>query len=1055
MKHFFAIALCIFFTAQLQAQSFAINTDGSTANSSSLLDVKSTDKGVLIPRMSKAQKNTIASPATGLLIFQNSPDSVGFYYYNGSNWLWLATANNITGWSTTGNAGTDTAVNFIGTTTTMPLRFKQNSQWTGQLNSNTANYFIGADAGKNNTLGTNNIGFGSGALNNNTTSVGNTSVGDSALYTQSFNNSNTAFISYNTAIGSKALYNNQPSSAFDGIYNTASGSEALFKNTTGIGNSALGYAASRENTTGYYNVAIGVSALSNIIKGGNNTAVGTGAGSGFAGSSDSVSLTTFIGNSAGGFNSRDKVVGIGYGALTFNGLGSTNLNEGKENTAVGFSAMQFFTKGSRNTALGHNAMFGLSGSGSTGNDNIGIGDSTLAGTTSAFSNVAVGNYALSKNKTASRNVAIGDSAMYSQSFTNANVSYFQDNTAIGSKALFYNQPTTSINGAKNTAIGSEALYLNTTGQENTAMGTGALHNNITGSGNTATGRSSNRLSKSGFYNSYFGFESGYTDSTGSTNTGLGAFAMREHRSGNSNVAIGYGALYNDTTGSNKVAIGGQALFNDRSTTLPNTAVGQNALGSTSTGNGNTAIGYSAAITNSTGSRNTIIGYEAAPGGNASGVTAVGFMAAKGSFNGSNIVAIGDSALYASTQANNMAVGSQALRNLNGGNSNTALGKRAMYNAVGNTQNVAVGQSALDSLSSGNLNTAVGYNTGFFSTGSSHTLMGWNANVLINGLSNATAIGANAAAAQSNSLILGSISGINSAAATINVGIGNNTPDARLHIVRNGASGGSYLASGLIIEDNATSYIQLSHPNTAQTGIFSGNASTTNRSGITFNADSSVNILAGGNTPRMYVSNIGNIGINESSPDARLHIVRNGSSGGTYQSESGLIMENSSIFTMQFSTPNGSPALIRSGNASTPQRSGITFEADSSINFNSGGSLNRMIIDNTGYIGVRTSTPASYLDVAGSAGNAISTSTASTTLDDQDHTHIILPTASAVVITLPAASSCTRREYTIVNQDNSVQAISSYLDFTGAASITLLANSSITIQSNGTSWYRIR
>lgn len=225
--------------------------------------------------------------------------------------------------------------------------------------------------------------------------------------------------------------------------------------------------------------------------------------------------------------------------------------------------------------------------------------------------------------------------------------------------------------------------------------------------------------------------------------------------------------------------------------------------------------------------------------------------------------------------------------------------------------------------------------------------------------------------------------------------------------------------------------------------------------MTFNADSSLDLLAGGNSNRIHVSNTGNIGINTTTPDARFHIVRNGSSGGTYQPESGLILENSSIFTLQFSTPNGSPALIRSGNASTPQRSGITFEADSSINFNSGGSLNRMIIDNTGYVGVRTSAPVSYLDVAGSAGNAISTSTVSTTLDDLDHTHIILPTVSAVLITLPAASSCARREYTIVNQDNSVQVISSYLDFTGTPSITLLANSSITVQSNGTSWYRIR
>ncbi|MBK7433772.1 MAG: hypothetical protein IPI66_07615 [Chitinophagaceae bacterium] len=60
------------------SQSLAINTDGSSADASAILHVKSTVKGMIIPSMSKTDKNTIPSPATGLLIFQNAPDSVGF-----------------------------------------------------------------------------------------------------------------------------------------------------------------------------------------------------------------------------------------------------------------------------------------------------------------------------------------------------------------------------------------------------------------------------------------------------------------------------------------------------------------------------------------------------------------------------------------------------------------------------------------------------------------------------------------------------------------------------------------------------------------------------------------------------------------------------------------------------------------------------------------------------------------------------------------------------------------------------------------------------------------
>jgi len=79
---FFAI------TVISQAQSVGINSDGSSPNGSAMLDVSSTTKGFLPPRMTKAQRNAISSPspANGLLIFQT--DSVpGYYYYNGTSWI--------------------------------------------------------------------------------------------------------------------------------------------------------------------------------------------------------------------------------------------------------------------------------------------------------------------------------------------------------------------------------------------------------------------------------------------------------------------------------------------------------------------------------------------------------------------------------------------------------------------------------------------------------------------------------------------------------------------------------------------------------------------------------------------------------------------------------------------------------------------------------------------------------------------------------------------------------------------------------------------------------
>ena len=64
----------------------AINTDGTSANSSAMLDVKSDTAGILIPRMEQIKREAISNPATGLLVYQSDGTS-GYYYYNGSNWI--------------------------------------------------------------------------------------------------------------------------------------------------------------------------------------------------------------------------------------------------------------------------------------------------------------------------------------------------------------------------------------------------------------------------------------------------------------------------------------------------------------------------------------------------------------------------------------------------------------------------------------------------------------------------------------------------------------------------------------------------------------------------------------------------------------------------------------------------------------------------------------------------------------------------------------------------------------------------------------------------------
>ncbi|MCK5538040.1 MAG: hypothetical protein KAI79_14540, partial [Bacteroidales bacterium] len=81
------LAICLSYTINAQV---GINDDASTPDASAMLDVKSTDSGLLIPRMTASQRGDIPSPATGLLVYQTDTLD-GFYYYSGSEWIQIST----------------------------------------------------------------------------------------------------------------------------------------------------------------------------------------------------------------------------------------------------------------------------------------------------------------------------------------------------------------------------------------------------------------------------------------------------------------------------------------------------------------------------------------------------------------------------------------------------------------------------------------------------------------------------------------------------------------------------------------------------------------------------------------------------------------------------------------------------------------------------------------------------------------------------------------------------------------------------------------------------
>jgi hypothetical protein len=76
--------------AEAQNQNVSINTTGNLPDNSAILDVSSTDKGVLVPRMSTSQRNAILQPATGLLVYDTNLSQ--FWYFNGITWVTFAGA---------------------------------------------------------------------------------------------------------------------------------------------------------------------------------------------------------------------------------------------------------------------------------------------------------------------------------------------------------------------------------------------------------------------------------------------------------------------------------------------------------------------------------------------------------------------------------------------------------------------------------------------------------------------------------------------------------------------------------------------------------------------------------------------------------------------------------------------------------------------------------------------------------------------------------------------------------------------------------------------------
>ena len=925
MKQFYQLfffAALLLVTPSAFSQRVGIGTNAP--NPAAKLDISDTTMGLLVPRLTTAQRNNINTPPAGLWIYNKSQNL--FNYYNGTVWVALDTsfaAGIASGgaWNLTGNSGTNSSAHFIGTADNHPLVIKVNNAFAGYIdstggNSNTtwgvstmtpfagnANTAFGQQALVSNTTGSKNSGLGALAdvgNNNlsNATAIGanarvdssntivlgsvagingataNVKVGigtttpsrpleiatgqlrmSNALgdieYTEVadlvgwvttlspnptlpvfrvhsgpalthlldlLNNGNLGLGGVPSPVNKLDVKGNLALGTYAGVV-TAPTNGAIIPGNVGVGtpsptlatlqvhgmvgNTTALFRGTAANSWGtaivsdwpgiyfnsYYNgtfrqmASTGYAAWinSNQINGGITISAtpiaNTSAGSNITSYIDVMSIT---GNGRVGIrtptpNAILDVTGAveadtvriptnaGAGKVltsdaTGNGLWQTPAPVTAGWSLTGNSgtdpALNFIGTTDNQTLI-----FKVSGQQAGRIDSIGGGLNTAFGRLAAFAlttgteNTALGKSALLSLHTGSDNTAIGVGAL------GGNISG-NNNVAIGAYA------SASYTGSGSLAIGDSALFSNTATAGSIAIGNRAGRSNTTGVRNFFIGDQAGYSNTTGEYGFFFGNSAGYSNTTGYANYFIGENSGRANTTGQLNLCIGGSSALLNTTGSYNYVFGDFGLSSN-DTSNYNSAWGRYALGNHLTGDHNMAFGWQAMFVNNTGAFNTVFGDQAL---NTAGTVY-------------NTVAIGYRSLYSQSGANraNLAIGAAAAYNVTTGSGNALIGDSVAFNTLSGSDNTALGYHTLMGNVAGDKNTAIGYK----------------ADVASGSLTNATAIGALARADRSNSLILGSINGINGATANTNVGIGTGSPKSRLEV------NGSFATNTTVTSANIT------------------------------------------------------------------------------------------------------------------------------------------------------------------------------------------------------------------------------------------------------------